>query len=720
MCAYEKIDKLNIYNCMQNRELSWLKFNDRVLDEALSSDNPLIERLKFVSIVTNNLDEFFMIRVGSLTDIANYNPKYIDNKTGMNSQQQLDRIYEECIPLYKKRDAVLLEINSQLANFGIRRMRMDELKKTERKKAESFFTNQIMPFLSPQIIDSRHPFPHIDNKHLHIGANLDDNSHQLFGLIPVPINMDRMIFLTENSLQFVLLEDMIMFFTQEIFEMYKVLEKTVIMITRNADLNTDQELFDEDIDYRTYMQEMLKKRKRLSPVRLEIQGKIDEKFIKYFCKKFELKNHQIFLSQIPLDMSYAYVLEKKIPEFLKNEICFTPFVPPVLYEFSDKSSIMQEAYKRDMFLSYPYESMAPFLKLIKEAINDVHTVSIKITLYRIDEQSRLAEYLIDAAERGKEITVLMELRARFDEANNILWARRLEQAGCRVIYGTGGYKVHSKICLITMQYKDKVHYITHAGTGNYNEKTATLYTDFSIITTDHKIGNDAMNYFRNMSIGNLYGRYDELWVAPHLMKTNIKKEIDHEIEKAKKGEEAKIVLKINSITDREIIEKFVLASQAGVKIILITRGICCIIPGIMGLTENISVISIVGRFLEHSRVLIFGNNDDMRMFISSADLMTRNLERRVEIAIPVKDKTIKGKIYDMIQVMMNDTVKARKQLPDGSYVFCSDPEKPDINSQEYFMEQALKAPIIRIKSSEDSKKHTGIRKLLDIFGKKTK
>jgi len=720
MGSDKKVNKLNVYNCMQNRELSWLKFNERVLEEAKSPDNPLIERLKFVSIVTSNLDEFFMVRVGSLTDIAIYNPEYIDNKTGMNSRQQLDKIYEECVPFYKKRDEALLEINSQLSNFGIRRVRMDELKKVERKNAELFFTNQVMPFLSPQIIDSRHPFPHIDNKHLHIGANLDDNGHQLFGLIPVPTNMDRMIFLMENSLKFVLLEDMILFFTKEIFEMYTVLEKTVIAVTRNADLDADQGFFDEDIDYRIHMQDILKKRKRLSPVRLEMQGEIEDKFIKYFCKKFELKRHQIFLSQIPLDMSYAYNLEKKVPEYLRSELCFTPFTPPVLYDLSDKISFMKEVFKRDIFFSYPYESMSPFLKLIKEAINDVHTVSIKITLYRVDEQSRLAEYLIDAAERGKEITVLMELRARFDEANNILWAQRLEQAGCRVIYGTGGYKVHSKICLITLHQGNKIQYITQVGTGNYNEKTAKLYTDFSIVTADNEIGTDAMNYFRNMSIGNLDGRYTKLWVAPHLMKANILNEIDIEIEKIKKGVQAKIILKINSITDREIIEKLVLASQAGVKITLICRGICCIIPGVLGLTENINVISIVGRFLEHSRVFIFGTKDDMRMVISSADLMTRNLERRVEIALPVTDNAIKEKIYDMVEIMLNDTVKARKQLSDGTYIYYSNPEKPKINSQEFFMDQALNTPVFRSKNIEELKKYSAIDKFINLFRRKEK
>jgi polyphosphate kinase len=707
----------NIFSCMQNRELSWLRFNERVLEEAQAQDNPLIERLKFVSIVTSNLDEFFMVRVGSLTDIANFNPDYLDNKTGMNSKQQLDKIYEACIPFYKKRDAALLDINSHLAYFGIRRMRMDELRKTERKKAELFFVNQVMPFLSPQIIDSRHPFPHIDNKHLHVGATLDDGKHQLFGLIPVPKNMDRMVFLTENSLKFVLLEDMILFFVQMVFEMYTVLEKTVIAVTRNADIDADQGFFDEDIDYRTHMQDMLKRRKRLYAVRLEIQGEIEEKFVKYFCKKFELKRHQLFFSHIPLDISYAYVLEKMIPEYLRPVLCFVPFNPPVLCNLSENTSFIQEIINQDVFLSYPYESMTPFLKLIREAINDVHTISIKITLYRIDEQSKLAEYLIDAAERGKEITVLMELRARFDEENNILWAQRLEQAGCRIIYGTGGYKVHSKICLITLQHKNKVQYITQVGTGNYNEKTAKLYTDFSFITADNQIGTDAMNYFRNMSIGNLNGRYSKLWVAPHLMKKSLQNEIDLEIEKAKNGELSRIILKTNAITDREMIEKLVLASQTGVKITLITRGICCIIPGVEGLTENINVISIVGRFLEHSRVFVFGIDHDARVYISSADLMTRNLERRVEIALPINNSAIKEQIISMLENMQKDTVKAREQLSDGSYIYCGSPGKSIFNSQEYFMKKALESSVIKSDApiAEKNIEHSRLRKILRFF-----
>ncbi len=703
---------------MQNRELSWLKFNTRVLEEAISEANPLLERLKFASIFTSNLDEFFMIRVGSLTDIAHFNPTYQDNKTGMLPQRQLDLIYKDCIHLYKMRNHALHLINRNLSDFGIQQKRIEDLRKSERKELEVIFLSQILPFLSPQIIDSRHPFPHLDNKHLHVATTLESKDHELFGLIPIPKSMERLFFLKDHSLIFLLIEDIILYFAHHVFETYTVREKTVIAVTRNADIDADAGFYDEEIDYMTHMKNLIQKRKRLSPVRLELQNDVSAKFLKYFCKKFKLNQEQIFISESPLDLSYVFALEDRIPSVVKRELCFPAFTPALLYNVSESSNMMQEVEKKDFLLSYPYESMQPFLKLINEAAHDVHTVSIKITLYRIDKQSKLAESLIYAAENGKDITVIIELRARFDEQNNIEWSQRLEEAGCRVIYGTGGYKVHSKICLITRHTKNNIQYITQIGTGNYNEKTSKIYTDLSLITANQEIGRDAMNFFRHMSVGNLNGEYVCLWVAPNFFECNILAGIDGEIAKAKNGGSGEIIFKINSLTEKVIVEKLMEASCSGVKIKLIVRGICCIIPGIAGQTENIEVISIVGRFLEHSRIYCFGNDVDQRIYIASADLMTRNMKRRVEIACPLMDSSLKTKVYGLLTVMLKDNVKARQQNADGTYSYVPSEDATAVNSQEFFMKQAQKDAQAKFSTHTIPIKTDRFKKFLRIFFKK--
>lgn len=673
---------------MQNRELSWLKFNERVLQEANRAETPLLERLKFISIFTSNLDEFFMVRVGSLTDYALLKEPHIDNKTGLTAQQQLDEIFRAVAPLYELRDCAFTAVMNGLKGRGLQMVKLKEADAEEERQLKKYFIQEIMPLLSPQIIDSRHPFPHLANKQLQIVVILTKKKRHLFGLIPMPDKLERLIFL-ENTNRFVLLEDLIEHFADMVFDIYEVLEKNIITVTRNADINTEEDFIDEDIDYRQHMKNLLKKRRRLAPVRLEMVQRGSSELLEFFLEKLRLKAEQVFYSSAPLQLSFAFSIEKMISPQKAKGLVWPPHQPADTLSIDKKTNMLRLAAGRDMLFSYPFETMAPFLELIRQAAEDSSVLSIKITLYRIDDQSKLAESLIRAAENGKEITVLMELRARFDENNNIKWAQRLEEAGCRVIYGLFEYKVHSKICLITRKELGRVHYITQIGTGNYNEKTAKQYTDLSLITGNQDIGRDAGKFFANLLLGNLEGKYDSLWVAPNSLKSNLLKSIEEEREKARSGEEASIIIKCNSLTDKEIIEELVAASVEGVKIFMIVRGICCVRPQLAGRTENIRVISIVGRFLEHSRIFCFGTGEERKIYISSADLMTRNTQRRVEVACPILDTALKDRIYAMLETMMMDNTHGWEQYSDGRYILRNAPDQSlAINSQEMFAEEA--------------------------------
>jgi polyphosphate kinase len=715
-------NKTDFSHCIQNRELSWLKFNERVLEEANFSDNPPLERLRFISIFSNNLDEFYMIRVGSLTDYMLFAPEYFDNKTGMTAKQQLDAIFKQTTSLYALRDSYFFTVIENLTQFGIKHLKMHDLNHSEQKKVEKQFIRDIMPLLSPQIIDSRHPFPHIDNKQLHIAVALEYKNKSSFGLIAVPKTLERIIFL-EGTTRFVLLEDVIYYFSHITFKPYKVQNKTILAVTRNADINTEQGILDEDIDYRQFMQKLIKKRQRLTPVRLELQYAVKNAFIEFLCEKLNLKDTQVFLSSTPLDLNYCHKLEEKIEIENRKKLIRPVHTPWDIYSADKKINIMKHAQKKDQLLSHPYESMLPFLEMIKQAAEDPTILSIKITLYRLDSQSKLAESLIRAAENGKEVIVLMELRARFDEANNIEWSNRLDEAGCRIIYGPTGYKVHSKICLLTKKENGKIQYITQIGTGNYNEKTAKQYTDLSLITANQEIGKDAAIFFNNLLLGNHDGDYTHLWVAPNYYKQNILQCIETEKKKAENGENGKIIIKCNSITDKDIIAKLIEASQSGVKISMIVRGICCLIPRVSQLTENITIISIIGKFLEHSRIYCFGTGDNKKIYISSADLMTRNTERRIEISCPVLDVEIKQRIFEMLETMLIDNTKAWEQFSDGNYVLRHSSIDRTINSQTIFTEQArVSAAHMFAESMQNTKEtltsadftHIG-RKIKDIF-----
>ena len=671
----------------QNRELSWLQFNARVLAEAEDENVPLLERFKFLAIFTSNLDEFFMIRVGSLCDMAAVDKEHTDSKSGLTAKEQLHLIYKAVEPLYARRDAAFSDVDSKLSAIGLRRLTMDSLAPDEQKYIKRYFKDIIAPVLSPQIVDSHHPFPHLEGKVLHIAALLSHKKTERLGLLPVPASLPPVVFLPETPLRYILTEDILLAYADHVFEMYDVLEKTVLCVTRNADIQVDDETFGvEGGDFRKKMEKLLRQRRRMAVVRVEINRPISDHFKEHFRSRFEVSDAQIFLSRTaPLKLGYAFSLGEHLPEKKRAFLSDAPFTPQQPAMLSAGQSLLKAALQRDILLSYPYESMEPFLQMIREAANDPAVLAIRITIYRLASKAKLVEYLCAAAENGKDVTALIELRARFDEQNNIDWSERMEEAGCKIIYGFEDYKVHSKICLITRRERGAVRHITQVGTGNYNEKTAKQYTDVSLITADERIGQDAGAFFNNMALGNLSGRYSRLFVAPTSLKNNILALMDEQIAKGKDGY---ILLKFNSLTDIDVIAKLREASCAGVTVEMIVRGICCLLPGVPGHTENITVTSIVGRFLEHSRIYVFGRGDEEKMYISSADLMTRNTERRVEIACPIDDPAVRTRLHDILYAMQHDTVKARVLQPDGTY--CKKPAVQDpICAQDLLMQQAI-------------------------------
>lgn len=679
---------------MVNRELSWLKFNERVLEEAVCRETPVLTRLQFVSIFSTNLDEFFMVRVGSLTDYMHFAPDYIDNKTGMNAKEQLNAIYTASRVLCERKDEVYREVINELSALGVSLLSYMELTKDEKKAAGEYFNREVRPLLSPQIIDPRHPFPFIANKSLNIAVELEQDGNRLCGIIPLPGGVRRLFFPDRGRLCCISLEELILHYANEVFELYKVVSKAVFSVTRNADIDTDARELDEDDDYRQHMKKILKKRQRLSPVRLEVQGNLKKKTLEFLKDKLGLSEKQVFFTSAPMDLSFVGEIEKHLTPEQKQRMLLPAYHPCPSASIRLKESVLSQVSRRDILLSYPYESMQPFLQLIREAANDESVLSIRITLYRIARQSKLAESLIEAAENGKEVTVLMELRARFDEENNIEWAQRLEEAGCRVIYGLDGFKVHSKICLITRKVAGKILTITQIGTGNYNEKTAKLYTDLSLITADPEIGRDATDFFLNMSLSNLRGEYRALWIAPNGFKQNILRMIDGEIAKARVGKPCGVMMKCNSMTDRMVMEKLAEASKAKVPIKLVIRGICCLLPGVPGETDNIEIISIVGRFLEHSRIYCFGAGEETAVYIGSGDMMTRNTDKRVEIAAPVRDAKLKKRLVNMMDILLRDNVKAREMHSDGSYSLRTpNGQKPLCAQEEFILMAQAAAPV---------------------------
>lgn len=658
----------------QNRELSWLRFDDRVLEEAIDENVPLYERLKFIAIYASNLDEFYRVRVGSLCEMASVDTNGFDNKSFMTPNQQLDKIFVATKQLNQKADKIFATVEKQLKTYGIERKKVKSLNQKDKTYVKTYFDNQISPFLSPQIINVRHPFPHLLNKALYVGIILTRKKKKVFGIIPVPSNLPKIVYIPNKSkIRYVMTEDIIATYADKIFDGYEVENTAILSVTRSADISLDDERLDLGEDFLEHAREVLLKRQRLAPVRLEIEGNIDSTMMKYATEQFKITSKQIFIYKSPINKSYIFSLGSKFNEEQKNSLMYPPFEPSHICCVPENVSVMDYVANNDVMLQYPYQSFDIFLKFIKEAVTDEKVFAIKITLYRVgSHRAQLMNYLSMAAKMGKDVTVLMELRARFDEENNINWAEFLQDAGCKVIYGMEGYKVHSKICLVMKQDKTGIKYFTQIGTGNYNASTSSLYTDISLITSNEDIGKDAVEFFQNMGIDNLYGEYKNLLVAPVSLKNTLLDLIKEEIEKAKAGEETSIFLKMNSLTDRQLIDALKEASQAGVKIKMIIRGICCILPGIEGKTDNIEVISVVGRFLEHSRIFCFGTGENMKMYIASADWMTRNTENRVEIAAPIYDQKIKNSIYDTLRIMWKDNLKARILCSDGTY------KKPEI------------------------------------------
>ena len=700
--------KKEMQNYTQNRELSWLKFNQRVLEEAKDSSVPLLERMKFVSIFTSNLDEFFMIRVGSLYDMSLTDNSTIDSRSGMNPKEQLDAIFAAVAPLYKERDKTYSEIKKLLNPYGVCGLSIKELEQQEKKYVKKYFKDQILPILSPQIVDANHPFPHLLNKELYVIASLKQNGTSMIGIVPVPQFVSDILYLPGHDIRYIRMEKVIMEYLDVVFDKYEVSNKNYICVTRNADVSPDDEALEINDDFRLLMQETLHKRRRMAVVRMETAEPLDKELEKYFCDKFKIIPAQIYRTKMPMKLDYIFSIMDKVPASLKRSLINEPFTPQPSRYLTD-GKVIPQVKKKDILLSYPYESMDPFLRMIKEAAYDPTVLTIRITIYRLAKKARLVEYLCAAAENGKEVTVLIELRARFDEQNNIDWSERLEEAGCRVIYGFEGYKVHSKICLITYRNRNNIEYITQVGTGNYNEKTATMYTDVSLITADKGIGEDAAVFFKNMSIGNLNGSYQHIIVSPTSLKPKVLSLMDEEI---KKGTNGRIIMKMNSVTDVDFIQKVSEASNAGVKVDLIVRGICCILPGVKGYTENLRVTSIVGRYLEHPRIFLFGTGADQKIYIGSADMMTRNTEKRVEVACPVYDETIRKQLTHMLKIMLADNVKARELKSDGKY-YKKEKGTSKVNSQEYFMREA-----ITVRHPEGRTRESFIDKIRKIFRRK--
>lgn len=669
-----------------NRELSWLKFNERVLEEAENKKVPLCERLTFASIYQSNLDEFFRVRVGSLVDQMLLGGKIRDNKTKMTAKEQIEAVLHQVMKLNRRKDAVYDAIMGQLEDYGVRLVDFRKISKKESEYLEKYFLNEIAPVISPTIVGKRQPFPFLKNNEIYAVVVLQTKSgKEKLGIIPCSNTGFKRLVELPTAGTYMLAEELILHYIPEVFERYNIKAKSLIRVTRNADIDADA-LYDEDLDYRDFMAELIKRRKKLAPVRLELTREMDGEIVDVLCDYLELDSDYVFQVQAPLDLSFVFEIQDTLRK--TPELFYEKRVPQKSSQFRDGEPVFPQIREKDKLLSYPYESMKPFLNFLREAANDKEVISIKMTLYRVAKHSKIVEYLIDAAENGKEVLVLVELKARFDEENNIEWSRRLEDAGCRVIYGLDGYKVHSKLCLVTKKSEGQVEYYTQIGTGNYNEKTARLYTDLSFMTANVEIGLEAAKVFQALSMEETVDNVQHLLVAPRCLQNKVLSMIDEEIACAKEGKEAYIGLKMNSLTDKKIIDKLIEASQAGVKIDMVIRGICCLIPGVKGKTENIQVRSIVGRFLEHSRIYIFGTQEREKVYIASADFMTRNTLRRVEVAAPVYDKDLKMQLEEMFITMLSDNQKARQEDSRGNYEIAEAQETP-LNSQEFFYEQAI-------------------------------
>lgn len=671
-----------------NRELSWLKFNERVLEEAARKDVPLAERLSFLSIYQSNLDEFFRVRVGTHVDQMHSDQEIRDNKTNMTSAEQIQCIFAAVHRLNTRKDEIFTELMMELEDAGVRVVDFHTIDEEESRHLEGFFDREVAPLLSPIVVDKRQPFPFLRNQEIYAAAVLKKPSKkkERVGIVACSSSaLPRLVQVSERPKTYMLSEELILHFISKIFSNYEIKAKSLLRVSRNADIDADA-LYDEDLDYREFMSGLMKKRRRLAPIRLEMSRDLDKCIVKLLCKHLETEEYAVFKNNTPLDLSYLFMLQNTLRG---NSALFYPHRSPRQPASMQRQiPVLDQVRESDKLLSYPYESIKPFLVMLHEAATDPKVVSMKMTLYRVAKDSQVVEALCEAAENGKDVLVLVELKARFDEENNIEWSRRLEEAGCTVIYGLNGYKVHSKLCLITrMGESGQPEYYTQIGTGNYNEKTARLYTDYSVLTHDQEIGRNAAQVFQALAMGETLKKSGPLLVAPHCLQNRVLEMIDEQIALAKHGEEAYIGVKINSLTDKKIIDALMAASQAGVKIEMVVRGICCLLPGVPGKTENIRIVSIVGRFLEHSRIYIFGTGKQRKIYIASADFMTRNTLRRVEVAAPIRDEALQEEILSAFDVMLRDNCQAWNLCSDGVYRRNRN-DQPKLNAQETFFQQA--------------------------------
>ena len=680
----------NTKECYENRELSWLKFNERVLEEAADKNNPLCERLTFLSIYQSNLDEFFMVRVGSLIDQKLLDEDVRENKTYMTAEEQIDAVLRQVTRMMRSTNHIYDDLMDELERQQIRLINFQMTTEAEEKDLQLYFEHEMLPLLSAFVVGKKQSFPFLNNKAIYALAVLETkNDKNKIGIVPCNTGVfNRLISIPGRKGTYILAEELILHYLPKVFPNYRIGEKSLIRITRNADIDADN-IYDEDLDYREHMVDIIKRRKKLTPVRLEYTRKIDGPILDRLCTQLGIERKQTFYCQIPMDMSFFSVIQDTLRH--KPDLFYPKRVSQKSPMLDESQPLIPQIIKHDVLLSFPYEQIRPFLNMLHEAASDPDVVSIKMTLYRLARHSKVVEALIEAAENGKQVDVLVELKARFDEENNIEWSRQLEDAGCHVIYGLDGLKVHSKLCLITRKTEKGIDYITQIGTGNYNEKTARLYTDLSLITARPEIGMEASRIFQALSLGTVVDKTEHLLVSPKCLQKPVLEMIDNEIAMVKSGQEGYIGIKINSLTDKKIIAKLIEASEAGVKIDMVIRGICCLRSGIEDLTDNIRIISIVGRFLEHSRIYIFGTETRARIYIASADFMTRNTTRRVEVAVPIEDVDLRARIQEMFITMLSDNVKAREQQPDGTYVCLTPEENAPLNSQEYFFDAAYAA-----------------------------
>ncbi len=674
--------------CYANRELSWLKFNERVLDEAASHHVPLCERMAFFSIFQSNLDEFFMVRVGALYDQMLADNHARENKTWMTSEEQLQAIFEKTRIISQRKDHIYKQYMEELEEQGVELLSFFDMLPEDKAYLEKYFEESILPLLSPQVIGKKQPFPFLKNKEIYAVVVLGGKKGDKLGIIPCSNEVfKRLIPVPSGKNHYMLVEELILHYIPEVFDHYEVKSKSLIRIIRNADIDVDEAFDDEELDYRDCMKKLISTRKKLCPVKLEHSRVLDDTVIEHLRRDLGIFKDQVFHTETPLELSFLFQIQNALRE--KKELFYEKRVPQNSPEFVDDKPVLDQICEKDKLLSYPYESMKPFIRLLKEAGNDTRVVSIKMTLYRVARNSQIVEALIDAAENGKEVVVLVELRARFDEENNIEWSQRLEDAGCRLIYGLDHIKVHSKLCQITYMSEEGIRYVTQIGTGNYNEKTSKLYTDLSLMTADQAIGEEAAEVFHKLCLAQTVEHTNHLLVAPNCLQNKLIDKIDAEITKVQDGNAGYIGVKMNSLTDKKLIDKLIEASMAGVQIDLIVRGICCLIPEVEGYTDNIQVISIVGRYLEHSRIYIFGKGGDSEVYIASADFMTRNTTKRVEVAAPVYDPELKERILESFNLMLRDNVKASVLKSDGNY-YHRDGGDIQLNSQEYFYADAYR------------------------------